>query len=192
MLDRLNSGSLFKGVLRGLRHRAKDGDAVEKADILARIILFGVPAAIVTLLTITSTVVDEVDAALAAAALLVGALLAGFSQVASWRERILARNGDRNSVRVKALNEAGALILFSIHVSVLAAVAVFVVTLLDASAFEGLWKYALAALSSIGPASLAYVALSLVFVANLLWDAFLNEEKDTVDDRLEEFDSGAN
>lgn len=188
MLDRLNPGSLFRGVLAGLRKRSHNAD--EKPDILARVVLFGVPAAVAVVVVATQTVIDKAEVALAAAALLVGALLAGFSQVASWRERVLARRPGGSAVRVRAMNEAGALILFSIHVSVLAAVAVFIVTLVGTPAVENPARWLVIIVGSIGPAALTYVALSLVFVANLLWDAFTNEEEDVQQESLPRFESG--
>lgn len=189
MLDRLSPRTVFRGVLSGLRKRSPDGR--EKRDVGARLVLFGVPLLVAAAVIATQTVVDKAEVALAAAALLVGALLAGFSQVASWRERVLARATTRDSVRVRALNEAGALILFSIHVSVLASVAVFVVSMIGSPGDDSPVRWPLIVLGSVGPAALAYVALSLVFVANLLWDAFVNDEEDVEQENLREFDAGA-
>lgn len=189
MLDRLSPRSIFRGVLDGLKKRSRN--EAEKNDVWARLILFGVPVLVAVAVVATQTVVDKAEVALAAAALLVGALLAGFSQVASWRERVLARSKNRNSVRVRALNEAGALILFSIHVSVIASVAVFIVTLVGTPEPGTVARWCVIVLGSVGPAALAYVALSLVFVANLLWDAFVNDQEDVEQENLPEFDSGS-
>lgn len=188
MLDRLSPRSIFRGVLDGLKKRSRNEN--EKNDVWARLILFGVPVLVAGAVIATQTIVDKAEVALAAAALLVGALLAGFSQVASWRERVLARSTNRNSVRVRALNEAGALILFSIHVSVIASVAVFIVTLVGTPEPGTAARWFVVILGSVGPAALAYVALSLVFVANLLWDAFVNDQEDVEQENLPEFDSG--
>lgn len=185
MFDRLSPRTIFRGVLDGLRKRS--ATEPEKADRWARLVLFGVPLLVAVAVIATQTIVDDIDVALAAAALLVGALLAGFSQVASWRERVLARAKSKNSVRVRALNEAGALILFSIHVSVLASVAVFVVSMIGKPSEDSLAWWPVIVLGSVGPAALAYIALSLVFVANLLWDAFVNDEEDVEQENLPEF-----
>jgi len=76
----------------------------------------------------------------------------------------------------------------SIHVSVLASAAVFGVALVELEKAPN-WLYWVAVcLSSIGPAALAYVALSLVFVANLLWDGFTNEQSDAERESLTDFD----
>lgn len=189
MLDRLNPRRILKGVFAGLRRRSRAGE--ERADVGARLVLFGVPIAVAAMLVWTQTMINEPEVALAAGALLVGALLAGFSQVAGWREKILERGRAVDAVRVKALNEAGALILMSIHVSVLASAAVFAVALIRLDDAPD-WLYWLAVcLSSVGPAALTYVALSLVFVANLLWDGFTNEQTDAERESLSSF-NGAN
>lgn len=186
MLDRLNPHRVLGGVFAGLRRRSRTGN--ESADVGARLVLFGVPIIVAATLVWTQTIINEPEVVLAAAALLVGALLAGFSQVAGWREKIFARGRSVDSVRVKALNEAGALILMSIHVSVLASAAVFGVALVELEKAPN-WLYWVAVcLSSIGPAALAYVALSLVFVANLLWDGFTNEQSDAERESLTDFD----
>ncbi|MBD8519116.1 hypothetical protein [Plantibacter sp. CFBP 8804] len=44
-------------------------------------------------------------------------------------------------------------------------------------------------LSGVSAASFAYVALSLVIVANLLWDAFEREEQDIIDENPPRFPS---
>ncbi|MDZ5145107.1 hypothetical protein [Microbacterium testaceum] len=189
MLDRLNPGRVLSGVFAGLRKRSATGQ--EKADTTARAILFGLPVIVAGCLIWSRVVVHEAELILAAVALLVGALLAGFSQVAGWREKILDRARPVDAVRVRALNEAGALILMSIHVSVLAAVAVFAVAIIDVKDESPEWlRWVVIVLCSVGPAALTYVALSLVFVANLLWDGFVNDEADSQRENLAEFDSG--
>lgn len=187
MLERLNPHRVLTGVLSGLRRRSHA--EAERADVGARLVLFGVPLAVAVALVCAQAIINEPEIILAAAALLVGALLAGFSQVAGWRERILERGRSVDKLRVKALNEAGALILMSIHVSVLAAAAVFGVSLIsfDPETGPNWLRWVTIVLSSIGPAALVYVALSLVFVANLLWDGFTNEQNDIERESLEDF-----
>lgn len=188
MLDRLNPGSVLAGVLAGLRRRSPEGE--EKADVGARIVLFGVPVFVSIALIWSQTIVANADVVLAAAALLVGALLAGFSQIAAWREKILDRHRTVDVVRVRALNEAGALVLMSIHVTVLASIAVFIVSLVEVKHLDAWVRWVTIVLSSVGPAALTYVALSLVFVANLLWDGFTNDQSDSEREGLPDFDSG--
>ncbi|MGH3651675.1 hypothetical protein [Glutamicibacter sp.] len=187
MLDRISPRRVLKGVFSGLKKRSADDE--EKADIFTRIVLFGLPLAVAGALIWAQIVINEPEIMLAAVALLVGALLAGFSQVASWRERILERGRKIDAVRVKSLNEAGALILMSIHSSVLASITVFCVALLEKEESPSEWiHWLVVVLSSIGPAALAYVALSLVVVANLLWDGFTNEQADMQRRNLKDFD----
>lgn len=187
MLDRVNPSRVLSGVLAGLRRRSHADK--EKPDVGARLVLFGVPLAVAAALICAQVIIDEPEVVLAAAALLIGALLAGFSQVAGWRERILERGRGVDKVRVKSLNEAGALILMSIHVSVLASAAVFGVALIELPTDSRWLQWLAIVLSSIGPAALTYVALSLVFVANLLWDGFNNEQTDIERDQLKDFNS---
>lgn len=187
MLDRLNPRRVLAGVLAGLRRRSRDDD--EKPDVGARLVLFGLPLAVAVALVCVRVVINEPEIMLAGVALLVGALLAGFSQVAGWRERILQRGRSVDKVRVKALNEAGALILMSIHVSVLASATVFCVALIEMRETPEWVNWIVVCLSSVGPAALTYVALSLVFVANLLWDGFTNEQTDIEREGLEDFNS---
>lgn len=186
MLERLDPRPILKGVVSGLRRRSSH--AVEKPDWAARIILFGIPALTAALLIYHQTVIDAAEVVLAGAAILVGALLAGFSQIATWRERVLARGRKVDRIRVRALNEAGALVLMSVHVSVVASVGVFVLAVMDLDHLIGFEKGVAVVLSAIAPASLAYVAISLVFVANLLWDGFENEQEDVRRDGLEDFE----
>jgi hypothetical protein len=189
LLDRLNPGRVLSGVLSGLRKRSLTGP--EKPDIGARLVLFGLPVLVVAGLIWSQIIISDAEVVLAAAALLVGALLAGFSQVAGWREKILDRGRAVDAVRVRALNEAGALILMSIHVSVFASVAVFTVAIIDVDQATPEWlRWVAIVMSSLGPAALTYVALSLVFVANLLWDGFVNDESDSRRDQLPDFESG--
>ena len=188
MLDRLNPSRILTGVLAALRLRSTTG--VEKPDIGARLVLFGLPLVVAVALIWSQTIIADAGVVLAAAALLVGALLAGFAQVAGWREKILERRRSIDRIRINALNEAGALILMSIHVSVLASVAVFGVAMIDPRHANEWVRWAAIVLSSVGPAALTYVALSLVFVANLLWDGFVNDQSDLERDALADFDNG--
>lgn len=186
MLDRFNPRPVLRGVLAGLSRRSSNDD--ERPDWGARFALFGIPTVVAGVLIASQTIVDEAEIMLAAAALLVGALLAGFAQVAAWRERILARGRKVDAVRVRALNEAGALILMSIHVSVFAAVAVFFLALMDTKNITPPQSWVAVVLGAAGPSALAYVAMSLVFVANLLWDGFVNEEADSARDNIPDFE----
>ncbi|GEB21949.1 hypothetical protein [Brevibacterium aurantiacum] len=186
MLNRFNPGRVIAGVFAGLRRRSQTGD--EKFDVVAFLVLFGLPVAVAVLLICARVAIDEPEIWLAAAALLVGALLAGFSQVAGWRERILERGRSVDQVRVRALNEAGALILMCIHVSVLGSASLLCVALIEMKDHAGWVDWIAVGLSSIGPASLAYIALSLCLVVNLLWDGFTNEQEDSERENLEDFD----
>ena len=190
MLDRISPRRVLIGVLSGLRHRTDAG--VEPPDIAARMVLFGMPLVVAGLLVWTETIIADAEVVLAAAALLVGALLAGFSQIAGWREKVLERGRSVDAIRVRALNEAGALILMSVHVSVLASLAVFLVALIDLEHADTWLRWITVVLSSVAPAALAYVAISLIFVAILLWDGFINDQTDLQRDNLTEFSDGDN
>lgn len=176
MSERLDPRPLMQGLLDGLRKRRLSGN--EPVDHAARWILFGTPIAVGLLVGGFQVVFTQADQLLAACALLAGALLTGFAQVASWRERILARQREVDEVDVRALSEAAAHILVSLLVSVAAAVSVFALANLDLNCPPlgvHIWSCILSGLSA---ASLTYVAISLVMVVNLLWDALQNEQRE--------------
>lgn len=160
----------------GLRKRRLSD--VEPADVVARIILFGVPLGTGGVVGGLQVIFQHSDQLLAACALLSGALLAGFAQVASWRERILNRHRDVDAIDIRALNEAAAHILSSLAVSVLAAVAVFVLANTDLQCPPLVIHVMACVLSGLSAACLAYVAISLLMVVNLLWDALGVEERE--------------
>ncbi|WP_284299873.1 hypothetical protein [Homoserinibacter gongjuensis] len=118
---------------------------------------------------------DAASELLAGAALLVGALVATFSQVAVWRERLLARDDTVGPMRIRALNEAAAHILLGTMASVGATVAI--VTLVSFSwpcaSVVGHWVQV--ALSSLTLGLFAYVVVTIMIVINLLWDAYQEE-----------------
>lgn len=186
MSERFDVRPLIQGLLSGLRkRRVSEGDEV--ADVRTRIILFGVPAAILVVMVAFRVELAHSDQLLAGATLLSGALIAAFTQIVSWRERILTRNREAERVKVRALNEAGAHVLVSLIVSVVVIGSVFVLANLDLNSVE-LYVHLVAwILSAVSAGAFAYIALSLVIVANLLWDAFKREEQDIADQHLPQY-----
>lgn len=189
MSERFDLRPLVRGLRDGLRlrrARAKD----EKPDHWTRVILFGIPAAVLILMIAFRVEFTKADQLLAGAALLSAGLIGAFAQIVSWRERILRRNREVERIKVRALNEAGAHVLVSLVMSVVVTVAVFVLANLTLDCVP-LYVHVIAwILSGISAASFAYVALSLVIVANLLWDAFEREEQDIIDENPPQFPSG--
>ena len=122
---------------------------------------------------------SHADQLLAGAALLAGALLAAFVQIASWRERILARHRRVDGVDVRALNEAAAHVLVSFLASL--AVTIFVVVLANIDLYcAPVWVHVVdRVLSAAAAALFTYIIVSLVIVVNLLWDAFQNEQRES-------------
>ncbi len=186
MSERFDLRPLVRGLRDGLKfRRARAQD--EKPDRWTRIILFGVPVAVLVLMIAFRVELTKADQLLAGAALLSAALIGAFAQIVTWRERILRRNREVERVKVRALNEAGAHVLVSLVMSVVVTVAVFVLANLTLDCAP-LYVHIIAwALSGISAASFAYVALSLVIVANLLWDAFEREEQDIIDENPPQF-----
>lgn len=177
MSERLDPRPLMSGLLDGLRKRRLSAN--EPVDHAARWVLLGLPIAVGLAIGGFQVVFTQADQLLAACALLAGALLTGFAQVASWRERILARHRDVDEIDVRALNEAAAHILVSLLVSVVAAITVFALANLDLTCPPlgvHVWSCVLSGLSA---ASLTYVAISLIMVVNLLWDALQNEQRES-------------
>lgn len=177
MSERFDVRPLIRGLRLGLRKRRADADN-EIPDVWSRIVLFGIPVLILILMVVFRVELTKADQLLAGAALLSAALIGAFAQIVSWRERILRRNRDVERLKVRALNEAGAHVLVSLVMSVVVTVAVFVLANLTLTCVP-LFVHVIAwVLSGISAASFAYVALSLIIVANLLWDAFEREEQD--------------
>lgn len=186
MSERFDVRPLIRGLRKGLRKRRADVHN-EVTDVWSRIVLFGIPALILVLMIVFRVELIHADQLLAGAALLSAALIGAFAQIVSWRERILVRNREVERVKVRALNEAGAHVLVSLVMSVLVTVAVFVLANLNAYGAP-LYVHIIAwVLSGISAASFAYVALSLIIVANLLWDAFEREEQDIVGQNPQEY-----
>lgn len=177
MSERFDVRPLIRGLLDGLRKRRVDA-ADEAADVVSRIVLFGVPAIILGLMIVFRVELTKADQLLAGAALLSAALIGAFAQIVSWRERILRRNRPVERAKVRALNEAGAHVLVSLVMSVVVTVAVFVLANLVLTCAPLYLHITAWVLSALSAASFAYVALSLIIVANLLWDAFKREEQD--------------
>lgn len=177
MSERIDPRPLIGGLLSGLRKRRLSNQ--EPPDYAARVLLFGVPLVVGGLVGGLQVVFTQADQLLAACALLSGALLTGFAQVASWRERILSRHRKVDDIDVRALNEAAAHILVSLIVSVIAAVAVFVLANLDLLCPPLIVHIIACTLSGVSAAALSYVAVSLLFVVNLLWDALQIEQRES-------------
>ena len=188
MSERFDLRPLVRGLRDGLKlRRARAQD--EKPDRWTRVILFGVPSVVLVLMVAFRVELTKADQLLAGAALLSAALIGAFAQIVTWRERILRRNREVERIKVRALNEAGAHVLVSLVMSVVLTVSVFVLAnlVLDCAP---LYVHVIAwILSGISAGSFAYVALSLVIVANLLWDAFEREEQDIIDENPPQFPS---
>ncbi len=182
MASRLDVRPLVRGVLAGLRHR-RDLQEEESPDWPTRIVLVAIPAAVIAAMLLFHVTLGVPDQLLAGAALLAGALLTGFSQVAAWRERILTRD---EQARTRALDEAAAHILGSLLISVLITVLVVALAVLPTLGISSLLLAVRAVFGAVAVGALAYVGLTLVIVANLLWDAFQLEKKDAVLDELED------
>lgn len=189
MSERFDLRPLVRGLRDGLKlRRARIED--EKPDRWTRLVLIGLPALVLVLMIVFRIELTKADQLLAGAALLSAALIGAFAQIVTWRERILRHNREVERIKVRALNEAGAHVLVSLVMSVLVTVAVFVLANLTLSCAP-LYLHIIAwILSGISAASFAYVALSLVIVANLLWDAFEREEQDIIDENPPQFPSG--
>ncbi|MGA1813967.1 hypothetical protein VH571_16410 [Frondihabitans sp. 4ASC-45] len=128
------------------------------------------------------------DQLLAGTALLAGALLTGFGQIASWRERLLQRPTAVTGSRIRALNEAVAHILVCLLVSLLATACVIVLANLDLTDARGVVIAVEVGLSALAVAAFSYIFITLVVVVNLLWDAFREEESDASTQGLPQFE----
>lgn len=172
MPGRFDLRPLIRGVRQGLRKRRDTGP--EAADIRARAVLIGLPLATAAVCAVSGLVLPKADQLIAGAALLVGALFAAFTQIAAWRDRILARGNATDAVDLRALSEAGAHILLTVVISLLATADLVVLANLDVEQENPdlILLIATRALSSLGAGAFTYMTLSLYVVVNLLWDAY--------------------
>ncbi|MDO5619513.1 hypothetical protein [Kocuria sp.] len=80
--------------------------------------------------------------------------------------------------------------LVSLVMSVIVTAAVFVLANVEVTASSRLYMRVICwVLSGASAGAFAYVALSLVIVANLLWDAFKREEQDIAEDNSPQYPS---
>jgi hypothetical protein len=155
------------------------------------LVLFGVPvlgAAVVSVLRIRLGGADQL---LAGTALLAGALLTGFGQIAAWRERLLQRPVIVGGSRIRALNEAVAHILVCLLMSLVATSCVIVLANLDLTDARAGVIVVEVGFSAVAIAAFTYIFISLIIVVNLLWDAFREEEIDAGKQGLPQFDDPA-
>lgn len=189
MSTRFDLRPLINGLLDGLRMRRADAGR-EPVDVWSRALLFGVPGATFIWMIVSQVNLRNPEQLLSGAALLSAALIGAFAQIVSWRERILQRNREVERVKVRALNEAGAHVLAALVMSVIVTTAVFVLANLEVTSSSPLyWRVIVWVLSGAGAGAFAYVSLSLVIVANLLWDAFKREEQDITEGNSPQFPS---
>ena len=172
MAGRFDLRPLLRGVGRGLRKRRDTGP--EAPDRRVRGVLLALPLAAAWTSVAASFVLPHADQLIAGAAVLVGALFAAFTQIAAWRDRLLTRGNLTDGVDLRALDEAGAHVLFTVVVSLAATADLVLLANLDVDQ-EGptlIFSIVLKALTAIGVGAFTYMTISLFVVVNLLWDAY--------------------
>lgn len=172
MPGRLDLRPLVGGALVGLRRRRAHGE--EPVDGTVRYVLFGVPLVTGAVIGALRVQLQDPGTLAAGVAVLIGALLGGFAMLGGWKERLVARDRDTEQVNLRALDEAGAHVLLSVVVSVVASVCLAVVanaTTPDAGAVR---EWTLAVFGGVSVAALVYIAISMIIVVNLLWDAYVS------------------
>lgn len=186
MPGRFNPSDVTRGLFDGLRFRRHDATK-ENRDYWAMVVLFGLPlvaAGLIFWFRIQFTGADQI---LAGAALLCGSLMAAFAQIASWRERALARDRNVEKIRVRALNEATAHILFSLMISVLTVASTFALANIELGDEPPAWlTWTAVSASAVSGATFLYIGLSIIIVANLLWDAYQHEEDEAERENIPE------
>ena len=172
MPGRFDLRPLLRALEGGLRKRRDTG--VEPPDTRTRAVLIVLPLLIAGAAAGFGFVLPHADQLIAGTALLMGALLAAFTQVAGWRERLLTRSNATDGVDLRALNEAAAHILDTVMVALGATSSLVVLANLDLTLQHSNVYYALAlkALTALGVAAFIYITISMVIVVNLLWDAY--------------------
>jgi hypothetical protein len=163
---------LLKGVGRGLRKRRDTGP--EAPDKRVRGVLLALPLAAAWTTAAAGFVLPHADQFIAGAAVLVGALFAAFTQIAAWRDRLLARGNQTDGVDLRALDEAGAHVLFTVVISLAATADLVILANLDVEQKDPSLAFSilLRGLTAFGVGTFTYMTLSLFVVVNLLWDAY--------------------
>lgn len=171
MPGRLDVRPLLAGAMQGLRRRRVQG--MEPADGPARYVLFGLPVVAGAITTSLRVQLNDAGALAGACGILIGALLTSFGTVGVWKERLVARDRDTEKVNVRALDEAAAHILVSVLAAMIALMSLAIVSNAIQSDPGAVREWVVAAFAGLGVAGLVYLAITLVIVVNLLWDAFI-------------------
>jgi hypothetical protein len=150
-------------LLEGLRLRRHIGD--EPEDRLTKLVLFGLPTAVCIVAIVVGFKVSAVDQMLTAVSVLVGALLAAFTQLAGWRERLSARQLKIDGIKMRALDEAVAHVLVAVLASAWMAGCLFVAASTTSAAVD-------IVCGAVTLATAVYLGVTLLIVVNLLWDAY--------------------
>jgi hypothetical protein len=187
MPQRLDLRPLIEGLWHGLRRRRSTATS-EPPDYWTRGILLGVPAVAIVVVAVLRVRLGGADQLLAGTALLAGALLTGFGQIATWRERLLRRPVAVTGSRLRALDEAVAHVLVCLLVSLIATACVIILANLDLTDARPVVMGIEVGFSGVAAASFSYIFISLIVVVNLLWDAFREEESDSAAQHLPQFD----
>ncbi len=163
MPARLSPRPLFAELIRGLRLRRNIG--IEPEDRLTKFALFGIPIALFFACLVAGISLPKGDQLLAGGALLVGAFLASFAQLAGWRERLTARSRKVDGAEMRAIDEAVAHVLVSVLASVVLCGSLVVETNVST-------PFVAVPASALAVALLTYLGLTLLVVVNLLHDAY--------------------
>lgn len=215
MPGRLDPRPILSGAWEGLRQRR--AKLPEPPDWSTRIILVALPLLAGGAIAVLGVTLNHADQLLAGTALLTGALLTGFAQIVSWRERVIRRHREVDASQLRTLSEAAVLILLGVVVSIVAAAIMIAlsnisVSSLDSETVQRVAPTPLATLSptgtagavpaaevgiggmvavrilsSLAVATLTFVALSVLIVVNLLWDAFITEGAELNREQLKDF-----
>lgn len=192
--DRFSQRPLADALRAGLRVRKRGDGKDEEPDRLAIAILVGAPVLVFIVTVALQLRLPNSDLLLAAAALLVGALLTAFTQIATWRERLVASGLETVSVRIRALDEAAALVLSGLLVAVACAVAVLLVGVVSSAhmpsylgwiggqtleILRSVRDWIEIALTAVAGAVFGYIVVSIVIVTGLLLDAYTESKSDT-------------
>lgn len=171
MPGRFDLRPLLGGALLGLRRRRAIG--TEPVDGSTRYILMAVPLVSAGVLTALRVQLADPGILSGGAALLIGALLAGFAMLAGWKDRLVERDRQTERLQVRALDEAGAHILMSVVMAVVATAALGALANVPVAADAGAVRLWLCAgLGGLGVGALVYIGLSVLIVVNLMWDAY--------------------
>lgn len=174
MTDRFDPRPLVSRALGSMRRRSQVGQ--EPRDWAALFVMVVAPSGLGFISWAFAWSVRSADSLVAGFSLLAAALLAVVPQLAAWRQRLTDRDRGSEGVARRKLDEAVSNTLVGVLVSiVLAVLSIIIANIIVPSTPNGIdiaYPEVVRLLTAILATGGAYLALTLLLVVNLLFDAY--------------------